>query len=188
VLGLRVEQTVDVTDPRRPDTSDRAARRALARPVAQDRIATRAEVLAGRAVLQALAAHHELRELHVDLDGVVYARAGWPGFASLWRFGLAGRPGPRGLGRRPARCRRSREPRRGGATVNPVRVVGPPALEEARRHPAAQDAGRHDQPPAGHRRELGERLDGAAAPGLGRRPRAAPTAMSIHVPVRRPTH
>jgi transcriptional regulator with XRE-family HTH domain len=86
VLGLRVEQTVDVTDPRHPDTSDRAARRALARPVAQDRIATRAEVLAGRAVLQALASHHELRELHVDLDGVVYARAGRPGFAPLWRF------------------------------------------------------------------------------------------------------
>ena len=81
-----MQQTFDVTDPRHSDPSDRAARRALARPVAQDRIATRAEVLAGRAVMQALAAHHELRELYVDLDGVVYARAGRPGFAPLWRF------------------------------------------------------------------------------------------------------
>jgi transcriptional regulator with XRE-family HTH domain len=86
VLGLRVEQTVDVTDPKRPDVSTRAARRELARPAAQDRVATRAEVMAGRAVLQALATHHELRELQVDADGVLYVRAGRPGFAPLWRF------------------------------------------------------------------------------------------------------
>lgn len=87
VLGLRVEQTVDVADPRPPAPADRAARRALARPAGQDRVATREEVLAGRAVLTALARHHELLEPRVDLDGTVYVRAARADdFGPLWRF------------------------------------------------------------------------------------------------------
>ena len=86
VPDLRVEQTVDVADPRPPTPADRAARRALARPAGQDRVATREEVLAARAVLTALARHHELLEPRVDLDGTVYVRAGREGFGPLWRF------------------------------------------------------------------------------------------------------
>ena len=87
VLGLRVEQTVAVADPRPPAPADRASRRALARPAAHDRVATRDEVLAGRAVLTALARHHELAEPRVDLNGTVYVRAPRTGdFGPLWRF------------------------------------------------------------------------------------------------------
>lgn len=87
-LGLRIEQTVEVTDPRPypPAPADRAARRALARPAGQDRVATRDEVMAGRAVITTLARHHELLEPSVDADGVLYVRAGRPGFGPLWRF------------------------------------------------------------------------------------------------------
>jgi transcriptional regulator with XRE-family HTH domain len=86
VLGLRIEQTVEVADPRPAAPADRAARRALARPAAHDRVATREEVLAGRAVLTALARHHELAEPRVDLNGTVYVRSGGSGFGLLWRF------------------------------------------------------------------------------------------------------
>jgi hypothetical protein len=86
VLSLRVEQTIDVTDPRAPGAGDRGARRTLARPAGGDRVATREEVLAARAVLRALAAHHQLLEPRVDLDGKVYVRAGRAGFGPLWRF------------------------------------------------------------------------------------------------------
>ena len=87
VLGLRIEQTVDVADPRSPSPADREARRRTARPAALDRVATRAEVLAGRAVLTALARHHELLEPRVDLDGTVYVRAARADdFGPLWRF------------------------------------------------------------------------------------------------------
>ena len=85
-LGLRIEQTVDVADPRPPSPTDRAARRRMARPAALDRVATREEVMAGRAVITALARHHELLEPRVDLDGTLYVRSGRPGFGSLWRF------------------------------------------------------------------------------------------------------
>jgi transcriptional regulator with XRE-family HTH domain len=86
VLGLRIEQTVDVTDPRPPAPVGRAAMRDLARPAGQDRVATRDEVLAGRAVVSALARHHDLLEPRVDLNGTVYVRAGRAGFGPLWRF------------------------------------------------------------------------------------------------------
>lgn len=86
VLGLRIEQTVDVTDPRPPAPVDRAARRGLSRPAGHDRVATRDEVLAARAVLRTLATHHELLDPRIDLDGTVYVRAGRPGFGALWRF------------------------------------------------------------------------------------------------------
>jgi transcriptional regulator with XRE-family HTH domain len=86
VLGLRVKQTVDVADPRPPAPGDRAARRGLARPATHHRVATREEVLAGRAVLRALAAHHQLLEPRIDLDGTVYVRAARPDFGPLWRF------------------------------------------------------------------------------------------------------
>lgn len=86
-LGLRIEQTVDVADPRPPSPADREARRRMARPAALDRVATYAEVLAGRAVLTALARHHELHEPRVDLDGNVYVRAARADdFGPLWRF------------------------------------------------------------------------------------------------------
>ncbi|WP_281283468.1 helix-turn-helix domain-containing protein [Modestobacter excelsi] len=87
VLGLRIEQTVEVADPRPPSPADRAARRGLARPATHDRVATREEVLAGRAVLTALARHHELAEPRVDLNGTVYVHAPRSGdFGPLWRF------------------------------------------------------------------------------------------------------
>ncbi|MCZ2818036.1 helix-turn-helix domain-containing protein [Modestobacter sp. VKM Ac-2984] len=87
VLGLRIEQIVEVADPRPPSPTDRAARRGLARPATHDRVATREEVLAGRAVLSALARHHELTEPRVDLNGTVYVRAARTGdFSPLWRF------------------------------------------------------------------------------------------------------
>lgn len=87
VLGLRIEQTVDVADPRPPAPADRAARRALARPAGRDRVATREEVLAGRAVLTTLARHHELLEPRVDLDVTVYVRAARADdFGPLWRL------------------------------------------------------------------------------------------------------
>lgn len=87
VLGLRIEQTVEVADPRPPSSADRAARRGLARPATHDRVATREEVLAGRAVLTALARHHELAEPRVDLNGTVYVRAArMDDFGPLWRF------------------------------------------------------------------------------------------------------
>ncbi|WP_324273785.1 helix-turn-helix transcriptional regulator [Blastococcus brunescens] len=86
VLGLRVEQIVDVTDPRSPAPADRAARRALSRPAASDRVATREEVMAGRRIVAELAAHHQLLEPRIDLDGTVYVRAGRPGYGPLWRF------------------------------------------------------------------------------------------------------
>ena len=43
-------------------------------------------MLAGRAVLTALARHHELAEPRVDLNGTVYVRSGGSGFGLLWRF------------------------------------------------------------------------------------------------------
>jgi hypothetical protein len=86
VLGLRIEQTVDVTDPRPSPRTGRAAARDVARPAGQDRVATRDEVLAGRAVIAALARHHDLLEPRVDLNGTLYVRAGRTGFGPLWRF------------------------------------------------------------------------------------------------------
>lgn len=62
---------------------DVARCRGRARRMEQADLVYDAEVLAGRAVLQALASHHELQ---VDLDEVVYAGAGRPSFAPLWRF------------------------------------------------------------------------------------------------------
>jgi hypothetical protein len=71
LLGLRVEQTVGATDPKHADTSDRPARRALARPAAQDRIAARAEMVTSRAVLPALAAQALgiWVDVRADVDG-----------------------------------------------------------------------------------------------------------------------
>lgn len=87
VLGLRIEQTVDVADPRPPLPADREARRRMSHPAALDRVATYAEVLAGRAVLTALARHHELLEPRIDLNGTVYVRAARTDtFGPLWRF------------------------------------------------------------------------------------------------------
>jgi hypothetical protein len=43
-------------------------------------------VLAGRAVLRALAAHHQLLEPRVDLNGTVYVRSPGSGYGPLWRF------------------------------------------------------------------------------------------------------
>ena len=88
VLDLRVEQTVDLDDPAQDfgKGSDPDRDRRLARPAATDRVATREEVLAGRAVIAALAHHHNLLEPRVDLNGVLYVRSGREGFASLWRF------------------------------------------------------------------------------------------------------
>jgi len=88
VLDLRVAQTVDIHDPAQDagQGSDPVAERRLARPAAGDRIATYAEVLAGRAVVGALARHHGLLEPKVDLDGTLYVRSGGEGFARLWRF------------------------------------------------------------------------------------------------------
>lgn len=89
-LGLQIEQTVDVADvTARRSAADREARRSLARPAASDRVATREEVLAGRAVIAALARHHNLLEPRVDLDGTVYMRSGGSGFGPLWRFAAA---------------------------------------------------------------------------------------------------
>ncbi len=85
-LDLIVEQTVDLYEPSAPAAEDREARRRLARPAATDRVATRAEVLAGRAVLKALAAHHGLLEPRVDDAGRVYVRAPRSGRGALWRF------------------------------------------------------------------------------------------------------
>jgi DNA-binding Xre family transcriptional regulator len=89
VLDLRVEQTVDLDDPAQSfgKGSDPDRDRRLARPAATDRVATREEVLAGRAVLTALARHHELAEPRVDLDGTLYVGAARTGdFGPLWRF------------------------------------------------------------------------------------------------------
>jgi DNA-binding Xre family transcriptional regulator len=88
VLDLRVEQTVDVDDPAQDfgRGSDPRFDRRVGRPAATDRIATYAEVLAGRAVIGPLARHHGLLEPAVDLDGTLYVRSGGEGFARLWRF------------------------------------------------------------------------------------------------------
>jgi DNA-binding Xre family transcriptional regulator len=70
VLDLQVAQIVNVDDPAQDADrrADPAAERRLACPAAADRIATYAEVLAGRAVISALARHHDLPEPRVDLD------------------------------------------------------------------------------------------------------------------------
>jgi transcriptional regulator with XRE-family HTH domain len=88
VLDLRVAQTVDLDDPAQDfgKGSDPDRDRRLARPAATDRVATREEVLAGRAVIAALTRHHNLLEPRVDLNGVLYVRSGSEGFAPLWRF------------------------------------------------------------------------------------------------------
>jgi DNA-binding Xre family transcriptional regulator len=88
VLDLRVEQTVDLDDPAQAfgKGSDPDRDRRLARPAATDRVVTREEVLAGRAVVAARARPHNLSEPRVDLDGVLYVRSGSEGFAPLWRF------------------------------------------------------------------------------------------------------
>jgi hypothetical protein len=81
-------RAVDVDDPAQAygTGTDAVAARRVARPAATDRIATRADVLAGRAVITTLARHHDLLEPKVDAEGTVYVRAGGQGFARLWRF------------------------------------------------------------------------------------------------------
>jgi transcriptional regulator with XRE-family HTH domain len=92
VLDLRVEQTVDLDDPPQAfgKGSDPDRDRRLARPAATDRVATREEVLAGRAVIAALARHRNLLEPRVDLNGVLYVRSRSEGFApGRWRAAAA---------------------------------------------------------------------------------------------------
>jgi DNA-binding Xre family transcriptional regulator len=87
-LDLEIGQVVGIHDPGRPAQRGPAPRAGDQEPgpAVRDRIATRADVIAGRSVITTLARHHHLLEPRVDEKGVVYVRSGGQGFKRLWRF------------------------------------------------------------------------------------------------------